>query len=698
MKKCFHISNYNKFICVLLLLTSLFVWYRLNHIPDSNCSEVETKLTGILVRKKINGDLLTFIVRGKEKVVVFYQAKTLTEKEQLEKMPLGSTVFLEGSFERPDSRRNFYLFDYRNYLLSQKIQWLFSASDISYQDTSTWYYQLRNAFYDHLPKSSHIKSYMKAFLFGDLGELDLSCQKEYRENGISHLFAISGMHISLLASFLMWVFSKGMKNAFLPLVITSGILFFYLFLSGFAISACRATVFFILLKLKKLGQWKCSNLQLYLCILCCFLWLNPYSVYHVGFLYSFSICFFFSLFSIKIQGKNYFSSLLKTSLLAFLGSLPITVNQSFQVCVISVFANLFFVPLVSFTIFPLCLCTFVFPFLSPLLNVLLNFMEVVSHVIYSLSIFRLSFAHFSGIELCLYYSILLLFYRKSNWFFLLLLVGLFLHYQSAYLRSTTIVTMLDVGQGDCLVILPKHSVEAIVIDTGGKPSFVKESWRQRQTSSISEQIIVPYLKAMGIRKIGLLVLTHGDYDHIGEAISLVNQIKVKQVMSNSAVENQLETTLFQALSKKQIFYQKIKQLTFRYQKIDFMVESTGSAENENQDSLMIDAKIEKKHILFMGDADSVSERYLLEAYSFPKVDILKVGHHGSITSSSGPFLEQIQPSIALISVGSNNRYGHPNEIVLQRLQALRSTIYMTKDHGSVSIFFQKQLKIKNCYP
>ena len=113
--------------------------------------------------------------------------------------------------------------------------------------------------------------------------------------------------------------------------------------------------------------------------------------------------------------------------------------------------------------------------------------------------------------------------------------------------------------------------------------------------------------------------------------------------------------------------------------------------DENDDSLIIYTKIENQNILLMGDASKETEKYLLNTYNLPKMDILKVGHHGSNTSTSKEFINKVSPKISLISAGKNNVYGHPHQITLQTLK--NSKIFTTKNDGAIKINL-KNLTIK----
>ena len=182
------------------------------------------------------------------------------------------------------------------------------------------------------------------------------------------------------------------------------------------------------------------------------------------------------------------------------------------------------------------------------------------------------------------------------------------------------------------------------------------------------------------------MLPHGDYDHMGEAINLVNNFKVEKVIFNCGEFNDLEKELIKVLNKKKIpYYSCIKELNVDNNKLYFL--QTKEYDNENDNSNVIYTKINGYKFMFMGDAGVDKENDILNKYNISNIDILKVGHHGSKTSSSEEFINEIKPKYGVISVGKNNRYGHPNKEVLNVLE--NSKVYRTDKDGSI-VF-----KIKN---
>jgi len=173
---------------------------------------------------------------------------------------------------------------------------------------------------------------------------------------------------------------------------------------------------------------------------------------------------------------------------------------------------------------------------------------------------------------------------------------------------------------------------------------------------------------------------------MGEAINLVENFKVEKVIFNCSEFNELEQDLIKVLDKKKIpYYSCIKELNIDNNKLYFL--NNKDYGNENDNSSVIYTELNNHKFLFMGDAGINVEEDLIKKYNFKDIDVLKVGHHGSKTSSSEKFINEINPKYSIISVGKNNRYGHPNNNVLENLSY--SKTYRTDQDGSI------MFKIKN---
>ena len=183
---------------------------------------------------------------------------------------------------------------------------------------------------------------------------------------------------------------------------------------------------------------------------------------------------------------------------------------------------------------------------------------------------------------------------------------------------------------------------------------------------------------------------------MGEAINLVENFKVENVIFNCGELNELEQDLIKVLNKKKIpYYSCIKELNINDSKLYFL--NSKDYGNENDNSNVIYTELNGYKFMFMGDASINTEKEILDKYNSPDIDVLKVGHHGSKTSSSKAFIDEINPKYAVISVGKNNRYGHPNKEVLDNLN--NSKVYRTDKDGSIMFKMKNnKLEIETCSP
>ena len=183
---------------------------------------------------------------------------------------------------------------------------------------------------------------------------------------------------------------------------------------------------------------------------------------------------------------------------------------------------------------------------------------------------------------------------------------------------------------------------------------------------------------------------------MGETINLVENLKVEKVIFNCGEYNYLEKELIKALNKKKIkYYSCIKELNIDNNRLYFL--QTKEYDNENNNSNVIYTELNGYKFMFMGDASITTEKEILNKYNLQDIDVLKVGHHGSKTSSSREFINEVNPNYSIISVGKNNRYGHPNKEVLDNLKDTK--IYRTDKDGSIMFKIKNnKLKIETCSP
>ena len=669
MKKLKTILQSNIITIFIFLITVFYILFYLNNKPESKYTKNENIITGYIYECDRKEDKIVLKVKGKENILVNYYDDFKCE--------LGSYIKAYGEIKKPEKNTNFYLFNYQNYLLTKKINYIFKADKIEKINTKIpFIYQIKNYLNKHI-ENYKSKPYLEALVLGKDDNIKENVIESYQTNGISHLLAISGAQITLFSCGLLFILSKLFsKNT--SYLFTIMFLLFYLFITNFQSSILRAVAFFIILTINKQFELKISTLKLLIITLCTLLIINPYLIYSLGFILSFTVSFFLILFKGLINKyQNYFSKTLVISLIAFLSSAPIIINSFFKINLLSPIINLYFVPLVTFIIYPLALLTFIF---KPLDNIFLNIvtiMEKASLKLSNIDILNLSMSHINIIFFIIYYLIIIFIlynWQKGRNYVIVFFIILLIHHNINYLNPYSTLTMIDVGQGDSFLLKLKHNKANILIDTGGIASY-----DDRKPYDIAKNILIPYLNAEGVNKLDYLIITHGDFDHGGMAKNLIKNFKIKHIILNRE-NNNLEKEIIKKFKGK---ITNISEGIIKIENITLNFLNGLNTYDENKASLIIYTNIENRNILLMGDATKESENYILNTYNLPKMDILKVGHHGSKTSTSEELVKKTSPKISLISAGKNNIYGHPHQETLKKLK--NSDVYITKKDGAVKI-------------
>ena len=672
-----------RFFLLLFIGGVLFCLYRHLEPENSKLDPNVHEWQAVIQRVFDCGDYVQFVFDVGEVISGNYFKE---EKEVLPNFKAGDVVLLRGKLVLPKKNTVPNLFNYRHYLKTKGQYYVVEIESITFlKETTSWFYRVKNWLFHHL-ENYESSGYLKLFLLGDKHGLEEEVIDSYQTNGISHLFAISGMHISLLSAILFWLLRRFHMSMILSTILVMAFILFYMTLVDFTPSVARSVVFFCLLSLKKLFRLKTSTVSIFLGMIGLLLFFRPLIIYDVGFQYSASISFFLILYRKHLKQNSYFRNLLVISTVAFLLGLPISLYHFYQVNLLGIVLNLFFVPFVSFVVFPLTLLTFCFPFLDSVYLFFTNIMETISLYFVRFDCLNFVFGRPSLFWIFLYYLFLLfyLFSGKRKFALLTVILSMIFYFQ-LILFPRQFFIFIDVGQGDATLF---HSGgKTMLIDTGGKLF---------SSSSLASDTLVPLLHSLGIRSLNYLILTHGDYDHMGEGITLVESFKVGKVIFNSGKYNDLELALIQVLNEKNIpYYQNIQELRMGNQSFYFL--NRQLYDDENGNSMVLYTELHGIKLLFMGDAGVEVEEDLSEKYNLQDIDVLKVGHHGSKTSSSKGFIDEIKPKYSIISVGKNNRYGHPNKEVLENLE--KSKIYRTDKQGSIMFKIKNnKLKIETCSP
>lgn len=633
---------------------------------------------------KIEEDKMKLELVCKEKLVGSYYFKNDEYKFFKEKVNIGNRVIVKGKLVSPKNNTVPYLFNYKKYLYNKRVYYTLKIDSIKIlNENSNPFIKLKNRVIKHV-NSYKDSTYLYAFILGKTELISDEVLTSYRENGISHLFALSGLHVSIFSSILLFILKKLRFKEILNYVIIFIFLLLFSFITGFSPSILRATLLFFLLGINKVFYLNIRTLDILYLVFIILVIINPFIIYNLSFILSFTAAFFLIFSSDLLKGKNYFVSLFKVSLLSYFASLPLSIYYFGYTNLLGTILNLVFVPLVSFVVFPLTLLIFIISKFYSILNITTNLLESLSLLFNKFKII-IYFPRINLIFVFIYLSILMLYIKFKKKICLYLIIVLLIFFKiRPYMDNNTYIYYIDVGQGDSILVVTPHLNKTILIDTGGIVSF-----NENYKSNIIKNKTIPFFRRIGINKVDYLFLTHGDYDHAGEANELLSNFCVKKVFINKGNINNIE----KKINNKEVL--RLKNFVIDNIKVNSL--NNNVFNNENDDSTILLFNIYDYKFLFMGDASIKTEEYLLNNYILPNVDILKVGHHGSYTSTSTDFINVIKPKYSVISVGENNMYKHPNKSVLDILD--NTKLFRTDVDGTIEVkISKKRYKIKTYVP
>ena len=669
------------------LIYFLFLHHRAT-IQDKQAPTAINQVTLVADTLSVNGEQLSAIGKAKGQTYqVFYRLKS--EKEQYFFKTTSQTLVLKGKIKLSPvtGQRNFQGFNYQSYLASQGIYRMAQIERldhvVSQKNTSplAFFHQLRRRALVHIQTHfpNPMRHYMTGLLFGYLDkEFDEQSQL-YTSLGIIHLFALSGMQVGF---FLGW-FRYGLLRLGLPkdylFIILLPFSLCYGLMTGWTASVLRSLIQSLL---AEFGIKKLDNMGITLLLLFLFL---PHFLLTVGGVLSCSYAFLLCLFDFEEM-----SSLKKsicTSLVLSLGILPFLTYYygTFQpvslilTAMFSIVFDSFLLPVL--TVFFVLSGLVIFSQINPLFEWMETFLTwIQSWIGQPLILGKPSLFQFG-----LMIAVLVLlfdFWKKPQFRICLLMIfGLLMVWVKHPLTNE--VTMVDIGQGDS-IFLRSMKGDTILIDVGGKVTFgSKEKWQEANQTSNAEKTLIPYLQARGVSQIDHLVLTHTDTDHIGDLEEVAKRFKIKEIcVSQGALTKPSFVKRLRTLKCPVRTLKAGDNLPMMGSKLQVLYPNK-VGDGGNNDSIVLYGKLLGSSFLFTGDLEKEGEEELMASYPNLKASILKAGHHGSKGSSSEAFLDQLHPSLALVSAGENNRYKHPNDETLKRFKERHIKVLRTDQNGAI---------------
>ncbi|MGC6767631.1 DNA internalization-related competence protein ComEC/Rec2 [Enterococcus sp. LJL51] len=663
---------------------------------------------------KINlrGDLLQIdgtLIKDEKKLAIRASYYLSNEKEQKFwlRMDKKLKLHLSGTLESPASATNLNGFDYQKMLRYRGINQVFTIKEIQRitVEKPPFYHifayltivRKKALLYCEKEFPETAANYLKLLLFGEK-----SAQSEQSEQlqsiGILHLFSLSGMHVSF--------YTKVFKSAALRTGLTIEsffwlqllVSFFYAGLAGFSISVSRALIQKNLMEGNQRYQLHLSALDIWSITLLLGVLFDPFLLFTLAGQFSYFLSFgiLFTTEALKKSNKgNYLIKQLLFSGLLSLYTLPILGLSVYEWQPIGVLLSFLLMPVFEWLLLPILTAVFIAstiyqpPIVSQALEAALvhlnRFFEWVgTHNIFTVVIGSIPLWLFF-IEIGLIMT--LLYYLGKKFSYALLAAGLLLLLlNQKYFFQNGIVAFIDVGQGDSIFIQKPLAGESILIDTGGRLAFPKEPWQLRHQKSNAAYTVVPFLKSRGVKKLDKVIITHSDTDHMGDLLEINHAIPIHAVYFGAGAEQKksFQAVLRALRSKGTRCYPLLAGETVLQSSFDLKVLAPIEVgKGSNDDSVVIQMQIKGRRLLFTGDLEEAGEQQLITNFPTLKTDLLKVGHHGSRTSTSSKFLELIAPTDAVISCGRENRFGHPHEEILSRLKENNIQIYRTDQQGMV---------------
>lgn len=667
----------NKLFYIILAISLIYTVYTIFFVTYKSKYETINDVIGYIEKIEKRKDKTIFRIKAKETIICYYDGDF--------NYHLGDYIKVIGEELPLTNNTVLNTFNYKKYLYNKKIFHILNVKEIIFiKRNNNILLTLKDKI---MNKSINMKSfpYINALLMGNKDLLDEDAVNSYRNNGISHLFAISGLHVGIFVTGLMFLLKKAHVKENKRYLIIIVFIALYMFITNFSMSITRAGIYTILCCINEIYYFYIKKINLLLLTLSLILFVNPLLIFDIGLQYSFSITFFLLLFKDKLYVKEepYLKNLFKVSLICFLVSIPITINSFYQLNILSVIYNLLFVPYISYIILPSCIFCYIFVIFDKVLFYLLIIMEKISLFCESIDFGKIIFCKPNWFVLIVYYLIIIFvankILNKEYKFLLLLLIFMVGHYCYPLFNNEDYLLMLDVGQGDSFLLKVDDNIT--LIDTGGYLLYEDKEY----SYSIARNKILPYLKSCGITKIDNLILSHGDADHMQESIYIIKNYRVNNIYLNSNDNNSLEQRVWNIAKEKNISIKKLQQNTILKVGKYKMYSLNKNFIEENASSLVLYTKINNYKLLFLSDINKKEETYILDNYKLHDIDVLKIAHHGSKNSSDYDVVRKLNPKLALISAGLNNKFNHPNEETLTTLENLKIKYYRTDYHGSVKI-------------
>lgn len=715
------------FILVIILLYILKIPMG-NYEKTYNTLEKEGNYEGIIVNEKGENEYsYEYIVKLQSKNKKLNNKRfILKTKKKGKKLSFGDKIKFTGEYVKPTGRRNYQGFDYSLYLKTQKLYGTFEGSNYIVLSTSCCSYveKIVNSFKESTKRilrgnlDKDLAELCIGILIGDRGNLDEKIEEDFKKSNLTHMLAVSGSHFVYIISCIKYL-EKVFKWRNFNNVLTIIIIILFMELTGNTASVVRSGIMAIMLILAKVFHRKSDVWTNMAVSVIASLVYNPYTIFDIGFELSYGGVMGIVIFYDKVKAgieRTFLKRFKKRKILQYIeegASVTISANLviipimmyhfntiSFSFIISNLLAGglLGIIVILGFLLVFLSLMlgktlSIFFYILNFLLKALTKIAEVCSKLPFSY--IYVPTPKILGIFI-FYYYLFRYMLRKSVRFnnmkvravILVLIIIFNLGYPILSSKRIGLeINFIDVGQGDCTLI--RANGKSILVDAGGS--------KDEKSFDVGKNTVFPYLLDRGIVSLDYVIVSHFDSDHCQGFNFILKNMKVKTAIICNIGQESEEYNHFVRLAKenktKIRYVQKGSIIKLGKNKIieilypDKNEKINDNAKNNN--AIVFKLTWNKFSMLFTGDIEEKAERKILEMYKNKeeklKSNILKVAHHGSKSSTMQEFLEIVKPSLALIGVGENNNFGHPNDRVLNRLEQSGCKTYRTDMLGEITI-------------
>lgn len=636
---------------------------------------------------------------------------------------IGNLVSVSGIIKKFSINTNPGEFNEKFFYRIQNISYKVNAKEISlaHSQYSKLHFQL-NKIKDHLIQvynsilSEKEAGIIVAMVLGSKHLLDDEIKTLYQGNGISHILAISGLHISMIGAAVYLLLRKLRMGLYGATILSILFIYSYGILTGFSVSTKRAVIMYSLMLMAKLIGKTFDSLSALSLSAFIILLQNPMELFQAGFLLSFGavlgIVLVLPCLNQLYEPKTVVLKAIYVSISAQIFTLPFVLYFFFQIPIYSVFTNIIILPFTSILMITALLAGLLGLIYLPLgvfiaggANYILKYYEIVCSLCNKLPGKLLTLGRPGAFRIIAYLIIILVFIivaktynRKRLMILILLAVGVLV---ISGPRKGLTITMLDVGQGEAIYMETKKGT-TFLIDGGSI-----------DVSSVGTYRIQPFLLSKGVDKIDYAIVTHEDKDHISGLIEICKEGKVKirnlvlpkidksrnaiDIIGEGELDNYGNLEALAIEKNINIMYIKagdyIREgrlnITCLHPREGYNYSTT------NDYSTVLSVTYGEFDMLLTGDVELDGERAIINSLLNDKYvdenlvnsgyEVLKVAHHGSKNSTSEEFISIIKPDLSLISCGKNNRYGHPHEELLDRLDEAGSQVIITYESGAITI-------------